>query len=283
MHSTPPSGDHDLRLAMPWSLDDRAGVALIVLLVPALLVLDYQAGRDFSLHLFYLLPIAISAWTFGASMGLAVAGLSWAFYAYVAFAMRFVGQSTGSAWWEAATGAMLFAGIAVIVSHHRRFVHAAAALARLDHESGALSAREFERLLNVEVRRSRRYNRAFSLMLLTDITRKNAGKPKGFVPALARLAKANIREGDSLARLAEAKFAVLMVECPGEQAIVVAERMRKLLGENFPKLDPAGFAVSLASYGGRTPLSAGDLLQAAEARLNTSRADPGRVSESRLP
>ena len=77
MPSTPPPGDHDLRLAVPWSLDDRAGVALILLLVPALLVLDYQAGRDFSLHLFYLLPIALSAWTFGASAGLAVAGLSW--------------------------------------------------------------------------------------------------------------------------------------------------------------------------------------------------------------
>lgn len=279
----PAPGAHDLNIAAPWSLDDRAGVALILLLVPALLVLDYQAGREFSLHLFYLLPIALAAWAFGAPTGLAVAGLSWAFYAYVAFAQRFVGHSTGSAWWEVATGALLFAGCAVVVAHHRRFVAGAAALARIDTESGAISAREFERLLNAEVRRARRYSRPFALALLTDVARKNAGKPKGFVPALAKVARGNIREGDTFARLAPAKFAVLMVECPAEQAIVVAERMRRLLGENFPKLDPPGFAVGLASYGGRTPLSAADLLEAAETRLNGSRANPERVSETRLP
>lgn len=267
-------------MALPRTISERAGVVLLYLLIPGLLILDYHAGREFSLHVFYLAPIGLAAWTFGMGAGLATAGLSSAFFAFVAFAQRFEGQTTGSVWWEVATSAFLFVGCAVIVAQHRRFVSGAAELARIDPESGALSNREFERVLNVEARRARRYSRPFSLALLTDVAKK--GKPKGFIGALVRVATANVREGDTLARLGPAKFAVLMIECPPEQAIVAAERLRKVLTSNFPALDPPGIAVALASYEGRTPLSAGDLLQMVEAKLNTARLDPEKVSATRI-
>jgi len=273
-------GEHDLRMALPRTISERAGIVLLYLLIPGLLILDYHAGREFSLHVFYLAPIGLAAWTFGMGAGIATAGLSSAFFAFVAFAQRFEGQTTGSVWWELITSTFLFVGCAAIVAQHRRFVSGAAEMARVDPESGALSSREFERLLNVEARRARRYSRPFALALLADVAR--TGKPKGFIGALVRVAAANVREGDTIARVDGAKFGVLMIECPPDQAIVAAERLRKVLSANFAALDPPGFAVALASYEGRTPLSAGDLLQAAETRMNTARLSPEKVSATRI-
>ena len=53
--------DHDLRIDSPWTLGERSALVILVALIPTILVLDHLSGREVSLHLFYVVPVALAA------------------------------------------------------------------------------------------------------------------------------------------------------------------------------------------------------------------------------
>src|SRR6478736_6257364 len=79
---------HELRSKRPWTLGPRSGAAVLFALLPALLALEWISGVAFSLHHFYLLPVALAAWTLGRRAGVIVAATAAAYCAFVAIAMR---------------------------------------------------------------------------------------------------------------------------------------------------------------------------------------------------
>ena len=203
--------DHDAPVSPPWTLGQRAGAALLVVLLPAILVLEWTSGNALSVHLVYLVPIAIAAWTSGYRTG----------------------------------------GVVAIAS-------------ALDVRSGAMSARETERMLEGESRRARRYARPLSLVLL-DIEARNDDVVPRFVDALRR----HVRECDAVGRLTRRRFLLVLVECPNTEAARVMKRCAEMLRQGFP--DALRFDVGAVSYGGMSPTTAGQLLHMAETHLAASR------------
>ena len=67
------STDHDLRLESPWAIGERSGLLILVALVPTILVLDFVSGREVSLHLFYVVPVALAGWILGRRAGYVIA------------------------------------------------------------------------------------------------------------------------------------------------------------------------------------------------------------------
>lgn len=268
---SPKPGDHDLSIASPWSLDERAGLVVLVFLVPAILVLDFVAGREISLHFFYVVPVALAAWVLGQGTGLAIAAVAGASWAFVAIASRHPEQqSLPAVAWDIAATFALFAFVAFVVARHRRFVDGLHALARVDAETGALARREFDRVLEAEARRARRYKRPLALVLLELGPRK--GEPRRFLEAASRTLRERVREGDAVALVAPRRFGIVLIECRAPEPALVVERLREGLLANL-QVGDADLAVSVVLYGGGTPTSGAELLAAAIRELGF--AKPG--------
>lgn len=271
-------GDHDVRITRPWSLDERSGTVLLVILVPAILVLDYVSGRDFSLHLFYLVPTGLAAWSFGGRAGYAVGLVAAAYWAFVGFATRQPNAPVASLAWDVLSTVMLFLFLAFVVARHRAFVDNLLELARIDAGSGALSRREFGRILEAEVRRARRYKRPVALALF-DVAAKDMGrKGSDFLQALVRSVQAQLRDSDSVGRISERRIAILLIECRPPEALVVGTRVRENVAAALKVAAPA---IGIASYGGAAATKEPDLTQVASNQLAIAQGGSG-MSESHL-
>jgi len=262
------SPEHDLRIKRPWTIPHRSGVVALATLLPSLLVLEWMSGVAFSLHLFYLIPVSLAAWNFGKRIGVAVAAMASAYCVFVAIAMRpplapilpFVAQ--------AVSVVALFLLFALAIDHHRRFVDAVIAAARIDLESGAVAQREFDRVLDTEARRARRYARPLSLVMLEMPAEGPGAVPRAVVEAL----RGHVRECDAIGRVGKRRLVLMLVECPVVEARRVAERARDVLAQAFPN---ARYAFGTVSYGGSSPTNAAQLLHMAETQMARAKAALG--------
>jgi diguanylate cyclase (GGDEF)-like protein len=272
------SDDHDLRIDSPWSFGERSALLLLIALVPSILVLDLVAGHGVSLHLFYIVPVALAAWNLGARASYAIAAVAGAAWAVVAVSTREANYSAAVLAWDLLSTLALFLFVAHLVARHRGLLDGLRARARLDGETGALSRREFDRHLEAETRRTRRYRRPLALVIL-DIGEVKGGGP-GHLSAFVRSIQAQLRDCDSVARIGPRRFAVLLVECKAPEYMLVVERLRDALQANL-RLHKHELAVAVASYGGSVPVSAASFMALAENHLNLARIGPG-VADTRV-
>lgn len=137
---------------------------------------------------------------------------------------------------------------------NRRLAQAVRELERLastDFLTGTVNRRQFEKLVEAEVVRSRRYGNRLSQILL-DVDRFKSindrfGHAQGdrVLVELSRLLEANLREVDVLARWGGEEFVILLPQCDLEQAAAVAEKLRACLDAH--RIDGVGRVT--ASFG----------------------------------
>lgn len=270
--------DHDLRVEQPWTLGERTGLVLLVALVPAILITDSITGRGVSLHLLYLVPVCLAAWNLGARAGHVVAAAAGVAWSFVALSVRGPDEGAATLALEIASTFGLFHFVAQLLSRHRGLIEGLRSLARVDKETGTLSRREFDRLLESEVKRSRRYRRPFALAIFDVGEIRNEGA--GHLPAAARLMQSLVRDCDCVARIAPRRFAVMLVECKAPEPKMVAERLREALLANL-RMGNANLAIAVATYGGSLPASAATMLALAEKHLNFARGGAD-IAETRI-
>ena len=130
-----------------------------------------------------------------------------------------------------ATGIVL----AIVISVVNRFQGRLEAQARQDPLTGVANRRFFIELLQAEVRRSERYNRAMSLLQIDADEFKSVNDHFGHesgdlvLKALAASIQDALRASDTLGRLGGEEFAVLLPETGLEEAVAVAERIREFV------------------------------------------------------
>lgn len=140
--------------------------------------------------------------------------------------------------------------------------------------------RFFDAKVVEEFRRSIRYNRPISLLML-DIDKFKAvndqlGHQIGdeILAKTAMIIKANLRNVDIAARYGGEEFAIIMPETEGENALIVAERLRKaylnILKEYRTDSIPLSLSLGLAEYPSSANTSE-DLIAAADKALYYSK------------
>lgn len=109
--------------------------------------------------------------------------------------------------------------------------------ARTDALTGLCNRGEFQRLLNEEAERSRRYHRCFSLLMLDidhfKIVNDSYGHQAGdeVLRALAACLQKQNRPVDYAARYGGEEFVVILPETSNEGALVSAERLRAVVAD----------------------------------------------------
>jgi diguanylate cyclase (GGDEF)-like protein len=109
--------------------------------------------------------------------------------------------------------------------------------ARTDSLTGVYIRRHLSALAEAEIQRAKRFNRPLSVILLDIDHFKRVNDTYGHdvgdeaIRATAALLQQNLRTTDYLGRMGGEEFAALLAETTGEQAMALAERLRKLAEE----------------------------------------------------
>lgn len=201
-------------------------------LVPGVGFLDYLGGCELSFSAFYILPVFVLAWTTGLLAGLAGALASAAVRTLADLAVRHVSSSVMLFAGNAFMGLVLFAVMAVIFSSLKMLVDQQGSIGGTDRLTGAASSKAFQETLRMEMDRSRRYERPFTLAYfdLDDLESVNdcLGRSEG--DAVLRTVVTAIRERtrktDRVGRLGGDEFGVLLPETDREQACVAVKKLR---------------------------------------------------------
>jgi len=139
--------------------------------------------------------------------------------------------------------------------------------------------RAFDQRLAEETERALRHNRDLSLILV-DVDRFKAindrfGHATGdrVLINLARGIEAVMRQGDLLARVGGDEMAMILGDCPPDQAAEVAERTLAAIQHSSPLAQRHGVTLSIGVAGLATGGSADDLLRHADQALYRAKGD----------
>ncbi|NPA84280.1 MAG: GGDEF domain-containing protein [Epsilonproteobacteria bacterium] len=110
-------------------------------------------------------------------------------------------------------------------------------LATTDKLTGAYNRQRFYELADREIARSKRHGHPFSLILFSIDNLQEIAKHYGpgtqdyLLAAIAKLVRKHIRSYDLLFRWSEGEFVILAPQTESQGAMVIAEKIRKLVGK----------------------------------------------------
>jgi diguanylate cyclase (GGDEF)-like protein len=206
------------------------GGVILALLVG---VPDYFFGREVGFSIFYLIPVALTAWYAGRLAGVLVACVSAATWLTTNILSGAIYSSTYIPMWNALVRLAFFIIVASLLNAFKKEKSSA----REDYLTGLGNRRHFFELADAEIRRSARYGHAFTLAYI-DVDDFKAindrfGHAEGDVllKSIAMNIQDSIRKTDIAARLGGDEFAVLLPESDSESAAVFFDKLHKKISQ----------------------------------------------------
>lgn len=211
-------------------------IVLGVLLLSMVAFLDYITGVEFSFSLFYLLPISLISWAISERFGLVFAFLGSCVWIGVDI---WSGNSNRTSnlfayMWNATTRLGFFL-LPVFMIRLNRALQREKELARTDFLTGVLNARFFHELAQMEINRSIRYKRPFTLAFIDVDNFKTINDTFGHTTgdivlrAIGMNIKTHLRRTDIVARVGGDEFVVLLPETNAQIAPVAISNMQRAL------------------------------------------------------
>lgn len=254
-------------------LSSRRPATVIALNVAILLLLgwaDFATG-DYSLIVFYLIPVSLTAWFVSRYTGIV--------FCVLAVAVRVaVDESTSSFsfshsvlhYWNELIELLFLLLMSVLFSALKENLENEKVLASHDPLTGALNRRSFFDLAEHEINRSHRYDLPFTVAYVDLDNFKNVNDNLGHrtgdevLVTVVSTIRANIRSTDILARFGGDEFVILLPETSGEAATVFLNKMlNHLNGAVAQKNWPVTFSIGAATYI-QTPQSIDEAVQQAD-------------------
>ena len=207
-----------------------------VLLLSMVAYLDYITGGDFSFSLFYLLPITLISWAISERFGLLFAILaSGVWIAVDVWSGNSTRTSNLFAYMWNATSRLGFFLLPVFMIRLNRALQREKELARTDFLTGVLNARFFHELAQMEINRSVRYKRPFTIAFIDVDNFKTINDTFGHTTgdvvlrSIAMNIKSHLRRTDIVARVGGDEFVMLLPETNAQTAPLVIFNMQSAL------------------------------------------------------
>jgi len=201
--------------------------------IAAVAMADHATGYATAVSLFYLVPLYAVSWfswelvAVGAGL---LAGLS---DSVMTFFMG--GQLNGTTTLNSALQAAFFSVFVLVLAALKRAHRKLEMLSRTDPLTSLANGRHFAQIGEVEVERSARYKRPFSLVYMDADDFKSINDSLGhgagdtFLRDIAARIRGTVRRTDTVARLGGDEFAILMPETDEPGARLAVGRIRKRL------------------------------------------------------
>ena len=258
-----------LEIALAWGATLITGVA-------------YFSGESPSPLVFFYLWIFLYSSYFFTRIG-TVVQIAYVGVVYGALLIERPPEAGVPSWWIVGMGTLVVAAILVVAMRVRveQLIERLYDAARTDPLTQLLNRRGFRELLDLELERSRR-GESRAAIGVGDLDRFKAVNDRGGHPAgdavlqrVARVLLEGKRKIDTVARVGGEEFALILPDTDEEGALVVTERLRTAMQEQFagdPVPITVSFGIALHPRHGET---ASALLRAADEALYGAK-DAGR-------
>jgi diguanylate cyclase (GGDEF)-like protein len=217
---------------------------------------DYITGVEFSFSIFYLLPIMLVTWLIGKKAGIimavccSVTWLSADYFATVAYSHPLV------PYWNTIVMLGIFLIFTYITAEFREMLDREKKMSRTDILTAAANRRHFFELAEMEIKRSSRYRRPFTVAYidLDDFKYVNDhfGHSVGdeLLRCVSNTISQNVRVTDVFARLGGDEFVVMLPESDDHAAIrnLVNKLQEKLLFAMKEKQWPITFSIGVIIF-----------------------------------
>ncbi len=228
-------------------------LSLALVLTALVGVADYLTGPLLSSAIFYVAPIALSAWYGHARMG--------AFISVAAAAAWFVADMTGGGHyvhtfipvWNALVRLGLFLIMVYLFANFRDRLRVHQELAFTDPLTALPNARSFYSRVEEERQRATRYAHPFSVGYIDVDNFKRVNDSFGhtagddLLRTIAAAMRAGLRRTDVVARLGGDEFAILLPETAATAAHDALAKLRRRLAAKTAGM-PIGFSIGMITF-----------------------------------
>jgi diguanylate cyclase (GGDEF)-like protein len=222
--------DRRLRHLPPWAL-----YLICLLLILLLGWADYHTGVEASFSVFYLAPICLVAWYDRSRVCYLFAILGACVWDYSNVLAGEVLSQPFFYIWNGVVRLIFFSITSNLLQSLRRMLEAEQELARKDFLTGLLNSRAFRDCLERERARALCKQKPLTLAFLDLDHFKQVNDELGHAEGdrvltlVAQTLKAELRSGDTIARMGGDEFALLLPDCGPAQAPLVGEKLLKAL------------------------------------------------------
>lgn len=222
-----------------WS---PASIFVLALLITAVLAaLDYLAGPDLSLSVFYLIPVALAAWCGGRQVGAATALLTTVAWAGENLAQSVVFSHSAIFFWEAFSRLLFFILTAEMLFKIRSLLDREYRLARRDMLTGAFNSRAFKEELDRTLALARRQRQSIAVAYLDLDNFKAINDTYGHTTGdrllitVVSAIQHCVRGYDVVARLGGDEFAILLPATDYNNAQMACNKIKSHVLEEMAK------------------------------------------------
>ena len=236
----------------------RSSVTVISISLTLLALLgwiDYLTG-DYSLIVFYLIPVSLVAWFVNRPSGM--------FFCLLALATRFTVneahtsfalKSASLHYWNEGIELLFLLIMSLLFSALRKNLDSEKTLANVDPLTGVLNRRAFFDIAEYELNRSRRYEHATTIAYIDLDNFKGINDRLGHAVGDSLLTKvtetiaSNIRSTDILSRFGGDEFVILLPETPAEAAATFLGKIHSQLDRAMSARKwPVSFSIGAVTY-----------------------------------
>ena len=206
-------------------------------------VIDYRVTFDISLSVFYLLPIAFTAWFIHREWGIIISIFSALLWFVAAIhAASLYPEMTPYAWlpyWNTAVKLTFFILVSYLLGSLKLTYERQIYYARTDQLTEVANRRWFFEVLKHEMKRFVRYEHPFTLVYFDLDNFKEVNDKFGhkigdqLLQNITKIIKRNIRDIDVLGRMGGDEFALFLPETNYQSASVALKRMYQKLVDIF--------------------------------------------------
>jgi diguanylate cyclase (GGDEF)-like protein len=252
----------------------RTVIFVSILLIILLCWLDCITG-DYSLIIFYLIPVSLTAWFVSTATGVT--------FCFLSLLVRFIADYDSSPttrysnlhYWNVTIEFLFLIIMSLLFSLLKKNLDNEKQLARIDPLTRTINRRSFFDLAEHEIYRAGRYNHPFTIAYIDLDNFKEINDQRGhhegdkLLVTVVNTINEHIRTTDILARFGGDEFVLLLPETTGESARVTLGKIhRQLLETMTDNTWPVTFSIGAVSYL-HPPESVEEAVRAADALMYT--------------